>query len=550
MLFHTNPWTQARSWLSERENLWFLLLILVHLIPVWSFQYFPSQDGPLHLENAQLLREYYDQDNALMREYYVMNGHFKPNWLGHLLLAGLMYIVPILVAEKIFLSGYIILLPTSFRYAIRAVRPDAGFLAFMAFPFIYNFPLHMGFYNFAYSLPMFFFVLGYWLRHEGRLTVRRTGILALLLLVLYFCHFVSLVMACVAISLLTLWLLFLDFTNQRNQRGNENRAYLTVVGRRTAPVFFAFLPVLILTVLFLRDHGVVGSNRWSVWKLSKHLLTLASLWSFDKKELLLCAALALTFVVLFIRLFIFKVVEHKWHRWDGLMVVLLAYISLYYLTPNSMSGGNYISPRLVLYPFFVLTLWLGTEPYRRTHKRSIMWIASAISLLILGFNMIQYAKLNSYLEEYVSVTNFIEPHTTLLPLSFTHNGYTPDGKVRTGRISPFLFASGYIAAQKPIVDLQNHEARTGYFPMNYRPNVSPFLHIWKEGDLIKPPKVDFLTYPERSGGLLDYVLVWGLQDHVKTSDEARSVSRQLEEGFVLVYESKRGLICLYRRKDF
>jgi hypothetical protein len=42
--------------LTNRDNLLFLFLIVVHLIPLWAYQYFPSQDGPAHLANATIIR--------------------------------------------------------------------------------------------------------------------------------------------------------------------------------------------------------------------------------------------------------------------------------------------------------------------------------------------------------------------------------------------------------------------------------------------------------------------------------------------------------------
>ena len=125
-------------------------------------------------------------------------------------LVSLMSLVPPLVAEKMLLSSYVLLLPLSTLYALQAIRPPAGLLTLLVSPFIYNRLLHMGFYNFSLSLPMFFFVLGYWVRYRDRLTCRRTCTLALLTLVLYFCHLVSLVMAYVSIILLALVPLFIE----------------------------------------------------------------------------------------------------------------------------------------------------------------------------------------------------------------------------------------------------------------------------------------------------------------------------------------------------
>ncbi len=149
----------VRAWACRYTPLLLALVIIIHLIPLWAFTYFPSQDGAAHLNIANVIRKYSALDLPVFREYYVLNKHFEPNWDTYVILVSLMSIVPPLVAEKILLSSYVILLPLSTFYALRAIRPTAGLLTLVVSPFIHNRLLHMGFYNFSYSLPMFFLFL-------------------------------------------------------------------------------------------------------------------------------------------------------------------------------------------------------------------------------------------------------------------------------------------------------------------------------------------------------------------------------------------------------
>jgi len=227
---------------SDHDTLLCLALILVHLIPIWAFTYFPSQDGPAHLSNATILREYHDR--PVFREYYRLNKDFVPNWVGHLVLAGLMSLMPALVAEKMLLSGYVVLLPISLGYVLRTIRPDGAFLTVLMFPFVYNFLLHMGFYNFSYSLVMFFFVVGYWLKHYEGFTRRDMLMLTVLSLVLYFCHIVSLMTAYMAIGLLTMWFMGCAFAHQLRTRQFTLRALSAALRARVLVPLFALLPTL------------------------------------------------------------------------------------------------------------------------------------------------------------------------------------------------------------------------------------------------------------------------------------------------------------------
>ena len=60
-----------------------------------------------------------------------------------------------------------------------------------------------------------------------------------------------------------------------------------------------------------------------------------------------------------------------------------------------------------------------------------------------------------------------------------------------------------------------------------------------------------LSYPQRTGGRTDYVLVWGVRDRDRDKEIPRLIFKQLHEAYELIYTSpQRGLMQLYRRKDW
>jgi hypothetical protein len=345
---------RIRAWLSVSENIFFAALIIIHLLPIWAFQYFPSQDGPCHLNNANIVREYNNPELPVFRQYHTFNKNLDPNWLGHLVLAGLMCVFPMLVAEKILLSGYVLLLPLSIRYALRAIRPDVGFLAFLAFPFIYNYLFHMGFYNFSYSLPMFFFVIGFWLKYRDRFMLRETVTLSFLSLLLYYCHIVSLVMAYVGIAILAIWLTIHEVVRQTRERRYDLRALWNGFRTRALVPLYSFLPSLILVSMFLLRSGTQRSFPPPARILWNRLTTLSSLASFDREELWFSTAFVCLFIAIFIYVLVSKVVQRRVNYWDGLLIVFAAYLILYFIMPEHMSGGGFLNYRLSFYPYLCL----------------------------------------------------------------------------------------------------------------------------------------------------------------------------------------------------
>src|SRR3954465_6846257 len=99
---------RLRHWLvRHNEGAAFWGLVLLHLIPVWTFRYLPTQDGPSHLVNAQILKDY-GSSTAGYEAFFEVRAEPLPNWTSHLLLAGLLVLVPPLVAEKLLVSLYVL----------------------------------------------------------------------------------------------------------------------------------------------------------------------------------------------------------------------------------------------------------------------------------------------------------------------------------------------------------------------------------------------------------------------------------------------------------
>ena len=129
----------------------FLFLLVAHLVPIWFFRYFPSQDGMVHVYNAYILKSYQNPALYKTREVFQLNLTIFPNWVSHLLMAGSMLVVPPLIAEKILLTLCIVGVPLVFLYFQRSVDPANDCYVWLGFLFSYHYLLHMGFYNFSLS---------------------------------------------------------------------------------------------------------------------------------------------------------------------------------------------------------------------------------------------------------------------------------------------------------------------------------------------------------------------------------------------------------------
>src|SRR5262245_33835143 len=424
------------------EKLVFVLLLLIHLVPIWKYDYFPSQDGPSHLNNSNVIRNYYRNDFGVFREYFQLAHRFGVNWLTHLALAGLMSVFPVLVAEKILLSGYVLLFMFAVRYAILSINTDSVAISFLAFPFVYNWPMHMGFYSFVYSLPLFLFCIGYWAKHKDHFGLWQMVTLVSLSLLLYLTHMLSLFLALGVIGVMVTWLMFArGFNYVLMQLGHT--AVTDYFKHYALLPLLSFLPAVIATLVFWSGRGLSDSLTDYAKILLRQVL------SFQRSEavVFLLIGVLFAFLILAVR---FGLSRYPVENWDGFLVASLFCVVIYLVAPESVfREGTEIRPRLLLYPILVIILLLGAQTYRPVLKRSIICCAAALAITLLVMNSTKYGEFNDYLHEYVSAKYLIEPHSTILPIEFTYATMPEAFDWFTQRSpDPFLHASGYIRSEE------------------------------------------------------------------------------------------------------
>lgn len=523
----------------RRQEGWlFAGLILIHLLPIWLVPFVSTQDGPAHLSMAHALRQIDEPGGSWLGETFQHNREAIPNWFVFTLLADVLGFLPLPLAEQVLLSAYVILLPLSARYALRSIRPQAGFLAVLVFPFTYNLLLNLGFYNFCFSLAAFLFSLGFWLRHGERLGVLRTLALALLVLWTYFCHPVTLGVLVGTLLTLASWRALLDL---RRGKGMRSLGWL-------AGPLVASAPAVILLLTFFQDRMAGPVSDMTLLAKARQLVSLYSLVSLDSR----LVALSLALVVLLGALTGVALKRRSRRRrllpGDGLLLVVLLLAGVYFVAPNEMGQGGFVTHRLNLFPFLVLILWLGTVSFPPQLRTSIQGAGAAFSLALVALMLAMWASLGAHMADILTAAPHVEPRSTLLTLSFSNAGEEDDGRPLAFRTWPFVHAGSHLAARVPLVDLSLYEAHEDYFPLTYRPERDPFLLVARDPlDLeTEPPRVDLSRYPAP----IDYVLlVW--PGAVPPGDPAaRSIRRQLAAGYERIHASPEGLAELYRRRSF
>lgn len=538
-----------RAQKKERASLAVMFVLIgITLLPIWAFRYLPTMDGGAHLANADVLLHYFRPDGAIYRQYYTLVRSPIPNSMGHFALAALMLAFEPIIAEKILVTLYLILLPLALRYAIGAIRPRSKYLAILGVPISANFLLQAGFYNFCLSVVAFLFALGYWYRWRERMKISRILVLSGLTLVLFLCHLFSFTLFMLAVGVLATWFTILSFF--RLPRGSRTIAVLWPGFRsRCLLTLLAFVPALVLVASFhfaARPSVTPHQTAWHSRTFWVDLLEWRVLISYTRAERFVGIGISALLGVLVIYGGVGRFGHWRPRTWDGLLAVCAGLVFLYFTYGDKASGALFIPRRLLFYILIFLILALAAQ---RLAKLKLFTLAGAAlaTIALTALHWRSMAHLNPQLEEFAQTQQKIAPGSTLLPLVFVASPLPPIPDVVT--VSPFYMAAGTVMAQKHGVDLRNYEANLDYFPVRFRSELNPFTQLADpDGFDAIPQRFDIKRFETRTAGRVDYVLIWDIPQGLRQHPDTLNALRQIREGYALIYTSPSGRGQLWKRK--
>jgi hypothetical protein len=521
---------RVRRWPSRRTWRWpwrwgwpwyqwlFVALALLYTAPFWVVQFIPTTDGPCHLYNAWILRHWGDAAT-----YPAVNRHFEliakpfPNWLTHLLLAGLMWVAPPLIAEKLVLSGYVLLFLGGLWYLAGAVDHERRWLAFLGFLLVYDAPLQWGFYNFCYSIGLFLIAVGYWWRRRDSFDLGVAVRLNLLLWLCYFAHLTSTVVALLAIAVL--WLATL-----RRE----------AVARRLSQVA-ALAPQLLLPLWFLSaQRGKSYPTADDLGALWTSFVRFDAFLGLDQQRRF-AAILPAVFVLLLALSVVARLrsprrqgeasADRRAARDDfGFLLVATVLTAVYFVAPDGMAGGGGLKMRLALYPWLVLIPWLSPA-LRGGARTAAIGLLALLAALDLAIVLRAYRQAEPQLQAFVHGLDRAASDTVFMPLLFPRE---------RGCAQPcyLAHASGYAAIGKRLVDWDNYEAVTGIFPLRFKDFASHDTLLYEA----RPQEVK----PRELMRQVDYVYCWRMP---RDQPIARRIRRNLalvaDDGASQLFRSPR-----------
>jgi hypothetical protein len=501
----------------------FWALVCLQILPFWVVASVPTTDGPSHVYNAWILREHLNTgDHPLLShyydKYYEIDHTPLPNWLGHAALALLMTLFAPSTAEKVLVSGYVVLFLAGALSLAGAVDPGRRWLAFLAFPLVFNRTFQLGFYNFGMSLGFFLLALGFWWRRRGSPGAGLAVGINLILLLCWFSHIVSTVMALLGIGVL--WLCTL-------RRGTWKRHLLHVA---------ILAPQVALPLWFVTSHAAqpVPSQRHAelLWRYFRRLEVL---YTFSKGQIVLGSSLAALFLLLVVLTLAGRRAEGRpaLREEDGFLLLAVLAFVIYCASPEGMTGGSLLRARLSLYPWLFLLPWLAPwlvpwlpERLAQPARAALIAVLALVAAGNAGAHARWWRAADREVQAFLAATRGIEPGTRVLPILYDH-------RASIGLMGTLDHAFSRAATEKCLIDWSNYEAATDHFPVRLRAS-APRIN----GYVLAAMPWSFNVREHRDE--IDYVFAWKVPP-------GSPLARRLRRSYVLV--SEEGPARLYENPE-
>jgi hypothetical protein len=528
---------------NRLETVLLVLGVALALWPVWANGFFLTNDGPCHLYNARILRDMLlGQDTAFYAEWYMLNPEIEPNWLNHFLLTLFQLVLPPVVSEKLFLTLYIVGYALCFRYLARSIFPANGALTTLCLPFIFHTVFHWGFFNYAASVVLFFLLVGHWLRHRAHSKWKSRLMLGVLMLLLLLAHPVS---YCLGMGLIACqWggeTLAALIKRQKDAMQVQVRTLLTTT--------LAALPSLVLFAMFMVNQGtdtVPGNTKFHT--LFHDFLELKCLVLFEDAEkalpIILSILIGLLGVAALVRL------AKRPPVYEGILVMLALSLYAYFNQPAVVGGVGVVPARLQFYPYLIVLCWLVTIPWPRWLLRVACIAGFVLTATLFSMRLPSFALYSDAAEEFVTAKDHMKPYTTVVMLNYAPEGRLPNDDRPMGKHAYiFMHIAEYLGALQPHIMLNNYEATTQWFPLQWKPNRDPYRYLAEfqgfEGWL---PRANFETFRKETGKEVDYVIMWGLEEGLRDNPDVMLMRNRLDSGYVETYVSDGNRVRLYERK--
>ena len=498
----------------------FIALLIAHIALVWLLPYFPSQDGPSHIYNLVILHDLVNGGKE-WGKYFTYDLHLIPNFGFTFLAYPMLHFFSPLVAEKLFISIYMILMGVSTPFFLRTFNKLIFPFAFFVFPVLFNFTLLKGFYSFAVSIPILFISISICWKIYHLHGIYKFVLYNIIGFILFYFHIIPFILFFMTLIVVH----FLRSTESKRKTFDHikfvatvspialnlflyilNNTKSTFAETDHLPPFFHYIQLVIELFFF----STVNFYKWQTIPVFPVIfLTVLFTYSSFKN--------------------IYKRKNQGEHILDSEKILLLLtsiLVIIYLFAPFRFGGGSLFNER---FPWIILIVLLPLFhiPATAFWKRfAPIVIVCAISFNFAS-NAIGLQQQSSNVKKYMGGLNVSIPKKAFVMT------YRPSSKIEWSRpfVDTLMHGASYYGIFKGCIDIGNYEAERHYFPIKYRENIHKFP---SENQIsFAPETIRWPDYPS-----IQYLLGWKID---KTDKQF------LSNHFNIIWEDKP--LSIWKRRN-
>ncbi len=531
---------------KDNLNITFIALIALNLCVIWSVSPFPTADGPGHLhmihmwmnyESVDLFRHFYDKHPAI-------SGYRFIYWL----LWPLVQVFSYETAEHILMSIYVIGFPIAGYYALMPITKNAKVFS-LFFPVItLNFPFMIGLFNTSFSLIFVLIGFGYWLRIKNKIKLNQGIYLTCITLILFATHIFGLYQLYFWIGCSFLYDALIE----------RKKPFRVLLKKEWLPVFWVFLPSLILSGYFffnMEEYSFIFSNNMGFF--DKLVLRFIDLFAFQTLSIathfehFLSVAFGFTLLAVSCK----KMSEKPSQLSKMFCFSFILYCLIYLLTPLEGIGIPLLADRLLLFITLFFFFLVSSFDYNKAQLRTFYVSLGCLAIIFAGLRFEQTQTIKKHADDYLSIAEHVQPHSTLLRVHKWHNLKETYDRSRT---IPLQHLSSRIGYEKNIVNLSLWPPPQGYLPVGYKTSLNPYFYMTNDKRLSlliggAAPAVDIGFYEKKSQHKIDYITTMGSLPEGWSyggwhGQNISDLENQLGEKYTPIFTSPNGTTKLYKRR--
>lgn len=427
----------------------FLSFLAINLAIPFCTHFYPTLDGPAHLYNAQLLKQY-AFGNEVVRAHLELTPHPVPNWLDHGLLAVLLCVLPAWLAEKALICLYIGTMALGFRALIRIAAPANTAMSLLVFPLVQNELFNFGFYNFSLGLALMLCTLALHWEPQERWNWRWTSRLLLLVTLACVCNVLAFATAMFAMGMRVLLLVWHGTRDGLPPLAIRERHRSWITG-----MIIAFIPGCLFFLAFN------SATRFLPAEFDRPIPELLQ-WLVDSKPIISFGyaaerpvAMVFSLVLAVLIILRFRSRGPSGTGAGAIITTCTALLIAYLTVPDSYSAGM-MCDRFGLLFLVLFAAWLGITSTPGKWPHGLAFTGALVSLGLAGKHWgLAQRDLDGQAQAVHGASAVIAPNSTVYPVILSDNWL-------------HKHISNYLGADKPMIILENYEARLGWFPLRWR----------------------------------------------------------------------------------